>query len=140
MQTATEKKVEAEMQERGEMERKMEQEQKDTQAQLQRIDEKLNDLSNAQDELGQIVDRMDSEHKTHVQSTMKSVEDSQWQQAKLDVIVKRLVSNSSENKQEDTDLNQLVGKLEKEKEVDDIKRAQVQKKISKQFNLESVDN
>jgi len=37
-------------------------------------------------------------------------------------------------------LEKRCADLEKRIITDDIKRAQVQKKISKQFNLESVDN
>ena len=77
---------------------------------------------------------------THQKELMKMLKEDRAKIARLENIIKIRDRQIDDLNSEKYDLLFEVGKLEKEKEVDDIKRAQVQKKISKQLNLESVDN
>jgi len=77
---------------------------------------------------------------THTNDLTKIIKEDRAKIARLENVIKIRDRQIDDLNAEKYDLLFEVGKLEKEKEVDEANSAQVQKHLSKKFNLESTDH
>jgi len=77
---------------------------------------------------------------THTNDLMKIIKQDRAKITRLENVIKIRDRQIDDLNSEKYDLLFEVGKLEKEKEVDEANSAQVQKHLSNKFNLESTDH